>query len=369
MIRPMLVFGARPNFMKIAPIYRAMKDRDDFEPVLVHTGQHFDEAMSDQFLRVLELPRPDVHLEVGSGTETWQTAQILTRLEPVMAELRPDAGVVVGDVTSTLAAGLACSMAKVPLAHVEAGLRSRDWTMPEERNRVVVDRISRFLLTPSQDADENLRAEGIEAGIHRVGNVMIDSLDWVLPRLDVDEVLDRYDIGGRFGLVTLHRAGNVDDDGILKGLIGALAEIADGVPLLFPVHPRTRKRMDALGLTFDGTGVRPLPPLSYSDFTALMSRASLVLTDSGGIQEEAVVLGVPCLTLRENTERPITLATGLNRLAGTNPDRVVAMAVETLDGPRRGAERPPLWDGHAGGRVVDVLAAGLGHPQPDDRGT
>lgn len=358
MTRPMLVFGARPNFMKIAPVFREMTARGDFEPVLVHTGQHFDEAMSDQFLRVLELPRPDVHLEVGSGTETWQTAQIMTRLEPVIAELRPDVGVVVGDVTSTLAAALALSMAKVPVAHVEAGLRSRDWTMPEERNRVVVDRISRFLLTPSEDADENLVAEGIEPSyVHRVGNVMIDSLDWVLPRLDAAQVAARYGVGDeRFGLVTLHRAGNVDDDAVLKGLVGALGEIAGRLPLLFPVHPRTRKRMDALGLSFDGTRVRALPPLDYSDFTALLSRCSLVLTDSGGIQEEAVVLGVPCLTLRDNTERPITLQTGLNKLAGTDPAAVVALAEETLGGPARPASRPPLWDGRAASRVVDVLA-------------
>ncbi|MDQ4125862.1 MAG: UDP-N-acetylglucosamine 2-epimerase (non-hydrolyzing) [Actinomycetota bacterium] len=362
MIKPMLIFGARPNFMKIAPIFRSMTERAGFEPVLVHTGQHFDEAMSDQFLRGLELPRPDVHLEVGSGTESWQTAQIVTRLEPVVGELRPDCGVVVGDVTSTLAAALALSLAKVPVAHVEAGLRSRDWTMPEERNRVVVDHVSGFLFTPSADADANLAAEGIDGDkVFRVGNVMIDSLDWVLPRLSVDETLERFGVADRprFGLVTLHRAGNVDDDGILKGLVSALVEVAQEVPLLFPVHPRTRKRMETLGLSFDGTGVSHLPPLSYSDFTALLSRAALVLTDSGGIQEEAVVLGVPCLTLRENTERPITLETGLNRLAGTDPATVVALARETLDGPRRTAERPPLWDGAAGGRVVDVLAGAL----------
>ena len=361
MIKPMLVFGARPNFMKIAPIFREMRRRDDFEPVLVHTGQHFDEAMSDQFLRVLELPRPDVHLEVGSGTESWQTAQIITRLEPVVAELRPDCGVVVGDVTSTLAAALALSLAKVPVAHVEAGLRSRDWTMPEERNRVVVDRLSELLFTPSEDADHNLVAEGIDpAKVFRVGNVMIDSLDWVLPRLSVGEALARYGVAGeRFGLVTLHRAGNVDDDGILKGLVAALVEIAEELPLLFPVHPRTHKRMEALGLSFDGTGVAHLPPLSYSDFTALLSRAAVVLTDSGGIQEEAVVLGVPCLTLRANTERPITLESGLNRLAGTDPAKVVELARETLRGPRRPATRPPLWDGASGRRVVDVLAATL----------
>ncbi|MDQ3952282.1 MAG: UDP-N-acetylglucosamine 2-epimerase (non-hydrolyzing) [Actinomycetota bacterium] len=362
MIKPMLVFGARPNFMKIAPIFREMRERSDFEPVLVHTGQHFDEAMSDQFLRGLELPRPDVHLEVGSGTESWQTAQIVTRLEPVISELRPDCGVVVGDVTSTLAAALALSLAKVPVAHVEAGLRSRDWTMPEERNRVVVDRISQFLFTPSADADANLVAEGIEEQkVFRVGNVMIDSLDWVLPRLSVDETVARFGVadGARFGLVTLHRAGNVDDDGILKGLVAALVEIAEDLPLLFPVHPRTSKRLDALGLSFEGTRVAHLAPLSYSDFTALLSRAALVLTDSGGIQEEAVVLGVPCLTLRENTERPITLETGLNRLAGTDPATVVDLARETLRGPRRPAQRPPLWDGAAGRRVVDVLAAEL----------
>lgn len=362
MIKPMLIFGARPNFMKIAPIFREMTSRAGIEPVLVHTGQHFDEAMSDQFLRVLELPRPDVHLEVGSGTEAWQAAQIITRLEPVVAELRPDCGVVVGDVTSTLAAALAVSFAKVPVAHVEAGLRSRDWTMPEERNRVVVDRISEFLFTPSADADANLVAEGIdEAKVFRVGNVMIDSLDWVLPRLAADETLDRFGLAGgaRFGLVTLHRAGNVDDEGILKGLIAALVEISEELPLLFPVHPRTHKRLEALGISLEGTGVAHLPPLAYSDFTALLSRAALVLTDSGGIQEEAVVLGVPCLTLRENTERPITLESGLNRLAGTDPETVVRLAGETLGGPRRDATRPPLWDGLAGRRVVDVLAAAL----------
>ncbi|MFN2588988.1 MAG: non-hydrolyzing UDP-N-acetylglucosamine 2-epimerase [Actinomycetota bacterium] len=359
-IKPMLIFGARPNFMKIAPIFREMAVRSGIDPVLVHTGQHFDEAMSEGFLRVLELPRPDVHLEVGSGTEAWQTGQIVTRVEPVVAELRPDVGVVVGDVTSTLAAALALSLAKVPVAHVEAGLRSRDWTMPEERNRVVVDRISQFLFTPSADADANLVAEGIDpANVFRVGNVMIDSLDWVLPRLAVDDTLERYGVGdaGAFGLVTLHRAGNVDDDGILKGLIAALVEIAEEIPLLFPVHPRTHKRLEALGISLDGTGVAHLPPVSYSDFTALLSRAALVLTDSGGIQEEAVVLGVPCLTLRENTERPITLESGLNRLAGTDRETVVRLARETLRQRRRAAQRPPLWDGAAARRIVDVLAA------------
>jgi UDP-N-acetylglucosamine 2-epimerase (non-hydrolysing) len=352
----LLSCGARPNFMKIAPVQRLLSRRLDCDSVLVHTGQHFDREMSQDFFDVLELPAPDVHLGVGGAASWEQLSSIIAKLTPVLIDARPDVVVVAGDVMSTLATGLAAATLDIPVAHIEAGLRSRDWAMPEEKNRVLTDRLSRILFTPSADADENLHAEGITEGIHLVGNVMIDSLEWILPRLDPARVLEAYDVtAGEFGLVTLHRQSNVEDRVVLEGIVRALTEIARDLTLLFPVHPRTQARLTEYGISLDAPGLVALPPISYDHFTALTARAALVLTDSGGIQEESVVVGTPCLTLRENTERPITLVGGMNELVGTDPDRIVKAAAARVAGGRGAAQRPPLWDGRAAERIVDVL--------------
>lgn len=344
--------------MKTAPLYRAMRAAGGFDPVLVHTGQHFDKAMSDDFIAALELPKPDVHLGVGPGSQAWQLAEIIKRTEKVLLEVRPQLTVVVGDVSSTLAAALASATLDIPVAHVEAGLRSRDEAMPEERNRMLVDRVSSYLFTPSPDADANLAAEAIPAErVFNVGNVMIDSLDWVLPRVSVAATRERFGVGGRrYGLVTLHRPANVDDPDVLRRLLGALAEVAVDLPLLFPLHPRTRRRIDEMGVDLEDERITPLPPIGYPDFVALLAGAWLVLTDSGGIQEEATVLGIPCLTLRDNTERPVTILYGENELVGRDPERIVAAARRRIAAPRRATARPPQWDGRAAERVVEVLA-------------
>ncbi|MGA2210990.1 MAG: UDP-N-acetylglucosamine 2-epimerase (non-hydrolyzing) [Acidimicrobiales bacterium] len=361
-MRPLIVFGTRPNFVKVAPIYRVMSARADCDPILVHTGQHFDASMSDDVIKALDLPQADVRLEVGIGTQAWQIATIMARLEAVYESTKPDCTVVVGDVSSTLAAALVSDTLGVPVAHIEAGLRSFNWAMPEERNRVLTDRMSRWLFAPSEDAVENLRAERIAPGsIHMVGNVMIDSLDWVLPRLDVDDICRRYGVAGKaFGVVTLHRASNVDDPAVLARLGEALVAVSAELPLLFAVHPRTQRHLRLSGAKF-GTGITMLPPVNYADFVGLMSAADLVLTDSGGIQEEAVVLGVPCLTLREETERPSTLDGGRNEVVGTEPARITAAARSRLAARATasrltaGAFRPPLWDGHAAERITAIL--------------
>jgi UDP-N-acetylglucosamine 2-epimerase (non-hydrolysing) len=344
--------------MKIAPVYRAMHQRGGFDPVLVHTGQHFDKEMSDNFISTLGLPTPDKHLEIGPGSQARQIAQVIERIEPVIMTTKVDLTIVVGDVSSTLAAALASSTARVPVAHIEAGLRSRDWSMPEERNRVLTDRLSSFLFTPSSDGDSNLISEGIEPQrIHMVGNVMIDSLDSVLPLLPRAEAVNELGLSaGRFCLVTLHRPSNVDDPAVLGGIVGALTEVAREVPVVFPVHPRTARSAETWGLRLDGFGLITTPPLDYLRFAALLAEADLVLTDSGGVQEEATVLGTPCLTLRENTERPITIEYGGNELVGSDPAAILTAASRKLAGSKRPPRRPPLWDGHAAERIVRILA-------------
>ncbi|MFG3200936.1 non-hydrolyzing UDP-N-acetylglucosamine 2-epimerase [Streptomyces sp. NPDC048192] len=367
MPRIVCVAGARPNYMKIKPVMDAL-ERRGAEVVLVHTGQHYDPAMNDVFFADLGIRPPDRFLGVGSGSHAEQTGRVMTAFEPLLAEVSPDIVVVVGDINSTLACALVTAKAGPLLAHVEAGLRSRDWSMPEEVNRVVTDRVSDHLLAPSPDAVENLRAEGYrEDQIHLVGNVMIDTLLANLDRARTSGVLARYGLTrGGYGLVTLHRPANVDDPEVLAGLLKALGEIAGRCPLLLPVHPRASKRLTEIGVP---GGVRLVPPAGYLDFIALQNSARVVLTDSGGVQEETTALGVPCVTLRDNTERPVTVEQGTNVLAGRDPARVVATVHRVLDDPPA-PRRPGLWDGRASDRIADVLLEGgtaSSRPRPTDR--
>ncbi|MHA6765015.1 non-hydrolyzing UDP-N-acetylglucosamine 2-epimerase [Streptacidiphilus sp. PAMC 29251] len=356
-MRIICVAGARPNYMKIKPVMDAL-ERGGAEVVLVHTGQHYDESMNEVFFRDLGIRPPDRFLGVGSGSHAQQTGRVMAAFEPLLDEVAPDAVVVVGDINSTLACALVTAKAGPLLAHVEAGLRSRDWGMPEEVNRVATDRVSDYLLASSPDAADNLRAEGYrEDQIHLVGNVMIDTLFSNLERARQSDVLERYGLSrGGYGLVTLHRPANVDDPAILTGLLKALGEIADRCPLLLPVHPRAAGRLAELGVP---GGVRLVPPAGYLDFIALQDSARVVLTDSGGIQEETTALGVPCVTLRDNTERPITVEQGTNVLAGRDPERIVATVHRVLDDPPA-PRRPELWDGHASDRIAEVLLNGGG---------
>jgi UDP-N-acetylglucosamine 2-epimerase (non-hydrolysing) len=358
-LRLMLVAGARPNFMKVAPLLRSFRKRPDrFQPILVHTGQHYDEAMSDVFFEELGIPRPDRHLGVGSGSHAVQTARIMEAFEPLLALERPDWVVVVGDVNST--AGCALVAAKmsppVPVAHVEAGLRSFDRNMPEEINRLVTDALSEILFTTSPDADRNLRAEGVpKRRIHRVGNVMIDTLLQFVKRSDASDVARRLGVTPPYALLTLHRPSNVDDETSFRNILKALSVIGRDLPVVFPAHPRTVARMRSFGVAA-GNGLRVVDPLGYLDFLHLQKRATLVLTDSGGVQEETSILGVPCLTLRHNTERPITLTHGTNLLVGTDSNRIVAAAQRILKRPRRRRAPIPLWDGRAAERIAAVFS-------------
>ena len=363
MLKIINVAGARPNFMKVAPIVAAMKLRGaEFQPLLVHTGQHYDAGMSAAFFRDLEMPEPDVHLGVGSGSHAAQTAAIMQAFEPVVGKEQPDWVIVVGDVNSTIACALVCAKLGVKVAHVEAGLRSRDRTMPEEINRVLTDQIADLLLTPSLDANENLRAEGIpEERIRFVGNIMIDSLLVNLDRAKRSTVRADLDLEHRnYAVLTLHRPSNVDEEISLGRILSALEEIARRVPIVFPAHPRTRKMIDELGLAERVKrieGLLVVDPMGYLDFLQLLSNACLVLTDSGGIQEETTVLGVPCITLRENTERPITVEMGANTIAGTDTTKIIAAASRALDNPpdKSKLRVPELWDGRTADRILDAL--------------
>lgn len=351
-MRALCVVGARPNFMKIKPVMDAL-ERRHVEVVLVHTGQHYDRAMSTVFFEELGIRAPDRWLEVGSGSHAEQVARVMLAIEPVMAALEPDVVVVVGDVNSTMAAALVAAKSPARVAHVEAGLRSRDWTMPEEVNRLVTDSVCDDLLAPSADGVDNLLAEGHPPErIHLVGNVMIDTLFANRDRAAGRGVLERLGLQPqRYGLVTLHRPANVDEPGMLKGLLGALGEIAADCPLVLPAHPRVAPQLVALGVP---AGVAVVEPLGYLDFVAAEAGARLVLTDSGGVQEETTALGVACLTLRDTTERPVTISEGTNVLVGRDPARIVAEARRVL---RDGVEprRPALWDGRAGERIAEVL--------------
>ena len=347
------VVGARPNFMKAAPVVRALKAQPDIAQTLVHTGQHYDAGMSSVFFQQLGLPDPDVNLEVGSGSHAQQTAEIMSRFEPAVLERKPDAVLVYGDVNSTVAAALVCSKLQIRVGHVEAGLRSFDRTMPEEINRVLTDQVADWLFTPTEDADRNLVREGIAPGkIHRVGNVMIDSLARLLP-LALESATNG--VPSRYALVTLHRPANVDDGGALKNILQSLLEVNAELPVVFPVHPRTRQRISEFGL--DAAQLRLLDPLPYLEFLALQSRASVVITDSGGIQEETTYLNVPCLTLRENTERPVTVILGSNVLVGQDASKLRAELRKILDGCAKKGSIPPLWDGHAGERIAAILSS------------
>lgn len=362
MLKIINVVGARPNFMKVAPLVDAMKRRErEFTPLVVHTGQHYDAMMSDAFFKDLGLPEPDIYLSVGSASHAAQTAAVMERFEPVVLQEKPDWVLVVGDVNSTLACALVCVKLGVKVAHVEAGLRSRDRTMPEEINRLLTDQISDLLFTPSKDADENLRAEGIpDERICFVGNIMIDSLNQQLERAQDSRVREQLGVADRdYAVLTLHRPANVDEPSTLRRIVGALEEIGKRLPLIFPVHPRTRKTISELRLATPvagGLGIHLIEPLGYLDFLRLYSGARLVLTDSGGLQEETTVLGIPCLTLRENTERPITVEMGTNTIVGADPARITAAAFAVLEGGNERAHRiPPLWDGHTADRILDSL--------------
>jgi UDP-N-acetylglucosamine 2-epimerase (non-hydrolysing) len=352
------VVGARPNFMKIAPVMAALRAFPTVTQKLVHTGQHYDHKMARVFFEELGLPRPDRDLEVGSGSHAEQTGAVMVRFEAVLAEERPDLVVVVGDVNSTLAAALVAAKMGVHVAHVEAGLRSFDWTMPEEINRIVTDRLSAILLAPSEDGAVNLRREGVaESAIFVVGNVMIDSLlghRAAAPWPAVQAGLGLVDRG--YAVLTLHRPANVDDPARLRPLIERLRTVSAHMPIVFPIHPRTARRFDALGIDAAAAGLRLTDPLGYREFLALVDHAACVLTDSGGIQEETTVLSVPCFTLRDNTERPITVTEGTNTLVMAD-GRLLADAFDDLrrTGGKRGRV-PALWDGAAGVRIAEVLA-------------
>ena len=354
------VVGARPNFMKAAPVLRAMNAYPGVLQTLVHTGQHYDPRMSDIFFAQLGMPAPDCNLEVGSGTHAQQTAAVMVALEPVLRERQPDLVLVYGDVNSTLAASLVCSKFGVRLAHVEAGLRSLDRSMPEEINRLLTDQVSDLLFTPSSDADENLRREGIEKSkVHFVGNVMIDTLVRLLPETEA-----RFDHNTPrpYALVTLHRPSNVDDLSWLGELLATLSDFSSNLTFIFPVHPRTRQRLNELRtLSKAGQNVRLCEPLPYLEFIALQRHAAMVITDSGGIQEETTFLGVPCLTVRQNTERPITISMGTNQLVGRDVGQLkkAADAIMRKGSDRHTPARPiPLWDGHAAERIARVIARG-----------
>lgn len=345
------VVGARPNFMKAAPVMRALHGRLGVRQSLIHTGQHYDANMSEVFFTQLSIPAPDVNLEVGSGSHARQTAEIMTRIEPVLLKYKPDIVLVYGDVNSTVAAALVCAKLLIPVGHVEAGLRSFDRAMPEEVNRIVTDRLSDLLFTPSKDGDRNLQSEGVEAGkIHCVGNVMIDSLIRLLP----SAIASSHDgLPEKYALVTLHRPSNVDDDATLRRIIESLLEVSTHLSVVFPVHPRTRQRLASTGVSF--ANLHLLEPLPYIEFLALQRRAMVVITDSGGIQEETTYLGVPCLTLRSNTERPVTVDLGTNVLVGQNVDMLQSELAKILDGKAKVGAIPQLWDGHAGDRIADIL--------------
>jgi UDP-N-acetylglucosamine 2-epimerase (non-hydrolysing) len=351
------VVGARPNFPKIAPILAEMRHYPALRPTLIHTGQHYDRRLSGSFFDELGIPEPDVKLEVGASDPVTQTAEIMLRLGPVLAAERPDLLMVVGDVTSTVAAALVSVKAGIPVAHVEAGLRSFDRTMPEEINRILTDAISEYCFTTEPSANENLQREGVpDAKIHHVGNVMIDTLFRFREKAAGSDILDRLGLRPRqYAVLTLHRPSNVDDEGSLLTVLDAIACIERDVPVIFPVHPRTRGRLEPVLQRSRRRALSLVEPAPYLDFVQLMAHAVCVLTDSGGIQEETTALDVPCLTLRTNTERPITVTAGTNRIVGVDAGRVAAAWAAIRQGTWPAGRLPELWDGKAAERIVRVL--------------
>jgi len=358
--------------MKIAPIIKAMRKRPHIHSILVNTGQHYDTSMAGRFFEDLDIPKPDVSLEVGSGSHALQTAEVMKRLEPVLERERPDLILVVGDVNSTMAAALTAVKLKIRVAHVEAGLRSFDRDMPEEINRIVTDAVSDFLFVTEESGEKNLLKEGVARDkIFFVGNVMIDSLEASRRTWELSTILETLHLRkSQYGVVTLHRPSNVDNMKTLEGLIGALCTVAEQCPLVFPVHPRTIGALKLLErfrdcLSFGNEiapskGIRCMDPVGYLDFMALVANARIVLTDSGGIQEETTVLGIPCLTLRENTERPVTVTHGTNRVIGSSPSRIEREAAVILATPVKASIPPPLWDGQAAERIVQILVERVG---------
>jgi UDP-N-acetylglucosamine 2-epimerase (non-hydrolysing) len=360
------VVGARPNFMKVAPVMRALTNHKHLHQTLVHTGQHYDHNMTDIFIRQLDLPDPDLNLGVGPGSHSFQTGNIMIKLEEWILKKSPDLVLVYGDVNSTLAAALVCSKTGVPVGHVEAGLRSFDRTMPEEINRVLTDQVSDLLITPSKDADENLLREGVAIEkIHFVGNVMIDTLVRLLPAAEAQLPNLFWDLGLNlkanddfrdYALVTLHRPSLVDDLEKLRAILSVLQKTGEEIPVIFPVHPRTQERIKRLGTSTNDNGLFLLEPVGYLDFLALERHALFVITDSGGVQEETTYLGIPCLTVRKTTERPVTVTNGTNTVVGEDMGRLQSEISNVLD--IGGTERnvPPLWDGRSGQRIADKVA-------------
>ena len=348
------VVGARPNFMKVAPVHAAFRKRSGVRQTLVHTGQHYDANLSDIFFEQLNIPRPDVSLEVGSGSHAVQTAEIMIRFEKTILERQPDMVLVYGDVNSTVAATLVCAKLGTKIAHVEAGLRSYDREMPEEINRLVTDQLADLLLIPSEEAEGNLLREGIERSkIHFVGNVMIDTLRTLLPQARMPVISG---LENNYALVTLHRPSNVDEPETLKQILETLTDISDKLQIVFPVHPRTKARIEKLGYCFDDSKrIFILPPTGYLECLALQQRATVVITDSGGLQEETTALGVPCLTVRENTERPVTITHGTNTLVGTDMNLLRNEVARVLAGEGKGGRIPALWDGQASERIADIV--------------
>ncbi len=358
------VVGARPNFMKIAPLVSEFEKFSEIDTILVHTGQHYDREMSELFFQQLGLPEPDINLGVGSASHAVQTAEIMKAFEPVVIEEKPDAVLVVGDVNSTIACGLVAVKLGVKLIHVEAGLRSFDRTMPEEINRVLTDSISDFLFCTERSGVENLLREGVSADkIFLVGNVMIDTLLRNLEKSKSSKILEELNLKPReYAVLTLHRPANVDSEEVLQSIFSALRTISEDYPIIFPVHPRTKKNMERMGLReLIGDGqIITIDPLGYLDFLKLMANSKFVLTDSGGIQEETTILEVPCLTLRDNTERPVTCQLGTNQLVGREPEKILEGYRKILDGHFENSKKPPLWDGKAAERIVRILREKLG---------
>lgn len=361
MKRILNVVGARPNFMKIAPIQRAMeKMKDSFEPILVHTGQHYDERMSKLFFDDLELPQPDIYLGVGSGSHAEQTAKIMIEFERVCEQQKPDLVLVVGDVNSTAACSMVASKMWIPIAHVEAGLRSFDRQMPEEINRIITDALSEYLFVTEKSGITNLTNEGIPASkIHFVGNVMIDSLIYFLDKENTSRILKDMNLKEKsYALVTLHRPSNVDEAENFIRIITAFKQIQNDIPIVFPIHPRTQKNIEKFGLQGEISQLKNLkliPPVGYLDFMQLMVNCRFVMTDSGGIQEETTYLGIPCLTMRETTERPVTAEIGTNEIVGTDTEKITRLAKKIIAGDWKKGQVPELWDGKAAERIVGIM--------------